>query len=136
MFQRTFRILILIAMSCFVGSCRTNKQIIASEFSIDTTKLQNTVTRSLRFALSDTIDFFLLDHDSTSPSRRMVRRAYVRAEDTTATQSQQTKQSISQDTTRYVSNKPAEPSVNRWLIHIRAILIILVIIIVLRKVKV
>lgn len=136
MFQRTFRILILVAMSCFVGSCRTNKQIIASEFSIDTTKLQNTVTRSLRFALSDTIDFFLLDGDSARPSRRMVRRAWVKAQDTTETESQQTKQSISQDTTKYVYNKPAKPRVNRWLIHLRAILIILIIIIVLRKVKV
>lgn len=136
MFQRAFRVFIIVAMSCFVGSCRTNKQVIASEFSIDTTKLQKTVTRSLRFALSDTIDFFLLDGDSARPSRRMVRRAWVNAQDTTATKSQQTKQSISQDTTKTVYSKPAEPSVNRWLIHLRAILIILVIIIVLRKVKV
>lgn len=136
MFQRTCRIFVLVALSCFVGSCRTNKQIIASEFSIDTTKLQNTVTRSLRFALTDTIDFFLLDSDSSRPARRMVRRAWVKAQDTTATVEQQTKQSISRDTTATNYKKPAEPSVNRWLIHLRAILIILVIIIVLRKVKV
>lgn len=74
-------------LMCLVHSCKTIED--KTQLTIDTTKLQNTVAKSFHFALTDTIDFFLLDVDSTRPARRLVRHTQVQQKDTANTVAQQ-----------------------------------------------
>lgn len=87
MLRRTYRIFLALVVMFLAGSCKTIED--KTQLTVDTTKLQNTVAKSFHFALTDTIDFWLLDVDSTRPSRRMVRRAQIKQSDTTQTHTEQ-----------------------------------------------
>lgn len=89
MFRRTHRVFVGLLVILLVGSCKTIED--KTQLTIDTTMLQNTVAKSFHFALTDTIDFFLLNVDSTRPTRRLVRHTQVAQKDTTQTHTEQSR---------------------------------------------
>lgn len=135
MFRRSHRIFLGLVVMCLVESCKTVHE--CTLLAVDTTKLQNTVAKSFQFALSDTIDFWLLDVDSTRPSRRMVRHTQVEQRDTTEANGEvsRTKKHAARVVHDHVATSPSASHMNLWL-YIKLCLIIIVLMLIIGKLKV
>lgn len=135
MFRRSHRIFLGLATMCLVESCKTVHEY--TQLAVDTTKLQNTVAKSFHFALTDTIDFWLLDVDSTRPSRRMVRHTQVAAKDTTQANGEvsRMKKHAARVVQDHAATSPSASHLNLWL-YIKLCLIIIVLMLIIGKLKV
>lgn len=116
-------------------SCKTVHE--CTQLAVDTTKLQNTVAKSFHFALTDTIDFWLLDVDSTRPSRRMVRHTQVEQRDTTEANGEvsRMKKHAARVVHDHAATSPSASHLNLWLL-IKLCLIIIVLMLIIGKLKV
>ena len=135
MLRRTHRVFVALVVMCLVESCKTVHE--STQVAVDTTKLQNTVAKSFHFALSDTIDFWLLGVDSTRPSRRMVRHTQVEQRDTTEANGEVSR--MKKNAARVVHDQavtsPSASHLNLWL-YIKLCLIIIVLMLIIGKLKV
>ncbi len=135
MLRRSHRIFVALAITCLIESCKTVHE--CTQLAVDTTKLQNTVAKSFHFALTDTIDFWLLDVDSTRPSRRMIRHTQVKQQDTTEANAEVSRMKnhaahVVQD---HAATSPSASHINLWL-YIKLCLIIIVLMLIMGKLKV
>lgn len=135
MFRRSHRIFVGIIVMCLVESCKTVHE--SAQLAVDTTKLQNTVAKSFHFALTDTIDFWLLDVDSTRPSRRLVRHTQVEQRDTTEANGEvsRMKKHAARVVHDHAATSPSASHMNLWLL-IKLCLIIIVLMLIIGKLKV
>lgn len=135
MFRRSHRIFLGLVFMCLVESCKTVHE--CTQLAVDTTKLQNTVAKSFHFALTDTIDFWLLDVDSTRPSRRMVRHTQVEQRDTTEANGEvsRMKKHAARVVQDHAAASPSASHMNLWL-YIKLCLIIIVLMLIIGKLKV
>lgn len=135
MFRRTHRIFLGLVFMCLVESCKTVHESV--QLAVDTTKLQNTVAKSFHFALSDTIDFWLLDVDSTRPSRRLIRHTQVEQRDTTEANGEvsRMKKNAARVVHDHAATSPSASHLNLWL-YIKLCLIIIVLMLIIGKLKV
>lgn len=135
MFRRSHRIFVGLIVMCLVESCKTVHEY--TQLAVDTTKLQNTVAKSYHFALTDTIDFWLLDVDSTRPSRRMVRHTKIEQRDTTEANSKisSMKKHAARVVHDHAAASPSASHTNLWL-FIKLCLIIIVLMLIIGKLKV
>lgn len=135
MFRRTHRVFLGLVVMCLVESCKTVHESV--QLAVDTTKLQNTVAKSFHFALTDTIDFWLLDVDSARPSRRMVRHTQVEQHDTTEANGKVTrmKKHAARVVHDHAATSPSASHLNLWL-YIKLCLIIIVLMLIIGKLKV
>lgn len=135
MFRRTHRVFLGLIVMCLVESCKTVHE--CTQLAVDTTKLQNTVAKSFHFALTDTIDFWLLDVDSTRPSRRMIRHAQVEQRDTSEANAEvsRMKKHAARVVQDHAATSPSASQVNLWL-YIKLCLIIIVLMLIIGKLKV
>lgn len=135
MFRRSQRIFVGLVFMCLVESCKTVHE--CTQLAVDTTKLQNTVAKSFHFALTDTVDFWLLDVDTTRPSRRMVRHAKVERRDTTEANGEvsRTKNHAARVVHDHAATSPSASHLNLWL-YIKLCLIIIVLMLIIGKLKV
>lgn len=135
MFRRSHRIFLGLIAMCLVESCKTVHE--CTQLAVDTTKLQNTVAKSFHFALSDTIDFWLLDVDSTRPSRRMIRHTQVEKRDTSEAVAEvsRMKKHAARVVHDHAATSPSASHMNLWL-YIKLCLIIIVLMLIIGKLKV
>lgn len=135
MFRRSHRIFLGLVVMCLVESCKTVHE--CTQLAVDTTKLQNTVAKSFHFALTDTIDFWLLDVDSTRPSRRMIRHTKVEQRDTTEANAEvsRMKKHAARVVQNHAATSPSASNMNLWL-YIKLCLIIIVLMLIIGKLKV
>ena len=135
MLRRSHRIFMPLVLICLIESCKTVHE--CTQLAVDTTKLQNTVAKSFHFALTDTIDFWLLDVDSTRPSRRMVRHTQVKQQDTTEANAEvsRMKKHAARVVHDHAATSPSASHLNLWL-YIKLCLIIIVLMLIIRKLKV
>ncbi len=135
MFRRSHRIFLGLVMICPAQSCKTVNE--STQLAVDTTKLQNTVAKSFHFALTDTIDFWLLDVDSTRPSRRLVRHTQVEQRDTTEANGEvsRMKKHAARVVHDHAATSPSASHMNLWL-YIKLCLIIIVLMLIIGKLKV
>lgn len=135
MFRRSHRIFLVLIFVYIVESCKTVHE--CTQLAVDTTKLQNTVAKSFHFALTDTIDFWLLDVDSTRPSRRMVRHTQVEQRDTSEASGEisSMKKHADRVVRDHASTSPSASHLNLWLL-IKLCLIIIVLMLIIGKLKV
>lgn len=135
MLRRSHRIFMALVLICPAQSCKTVHE--CTQLAVDTTKLQNTVAKSFHFALTDTIDFWLLDVDSTRPSRRIVRHTQVEQRDTTEASGEisSTKKHAARVVHDHAATSPSASHLNLWLL-IKLCLIIIVLMLIIGKLKV
>ena len=135
MFRRSHRIFLGLVVMCLVESCKTVHE--CTQLAVDTTKLQNTVAKSFHFTLTDTIDFWLLDVDSTRPSRRLVRHTQVEQRDTTEASGEisSMKKHAARVVHDHAATSPSASHLNLWLL-IKLCLIIIVLMLIIGKLKV
>lgn len=135
MLRRSHRIFVGLILMCLVHSCKTVHE--CTQLAVDTTKLQNTVAKSFHFALTDTIEFWLLDVDSTRPSRRMIRHARVEQRDTTEANGEvsRMKKHAARVVQDHAATSPSASHLNLWL-FIKLCLIIIVLMLIIGKLKV
>lgn len=135
MFRRTHRIFVGLIFMCLVESCKTVHE--SAQLAVDTTKLQNTVAKSFHFTLTDTVDFWLLDVDSTRPSRRMVRHTRVEQRDTSEANGEvsRMKKHAARVVHDHAATSPSASQVNLWL-YIKLCLIIIVLMLIIGRLKV
>lgn len=124
-----------LVVMCLAQSCKTVHE--CTQLAVDATKLQNTVAKSFHFALTDTIDFWLLDVDSTRPSRRMVRHTQMKQRDTTEANAEvsRMKKHAARVVQDNAATSPSDSHMNLWL-YIKLCLIIIVLMLIIGKLKV